>query len=91
MSFGGSVASMITTLKNNKRPRGSVLKKLKSYQNANYKKGRIEKKATLQQLKEIRERLQKENKRNRRVTIILVISFGIILSILFIIFNFIKF
>ena len=62
MGFGGSVSAMISSLKNNKRSRVSTFDKLKRYENAKYKKGKIEKKATPQQLKEIRERLQKENK-----------------------------
>jgi len=53
MSFGGSVSAMLTTLKNNKRKRVSTFKKLKTYEDVKYKKGRIEKKATHQQLKEI--------------------------------------
>ena len=63
MGFGGSVSAMVSSLKNNKRSRVSTFSKLKRYENVKYKNGRIEKKATPQQLKEIRERLQKENKK----------------------------
>ena len=88
MGFGGSVSAMITSLKNNKRSRASVLEKLKEYENIKYKEGKIEKKATPQQLKEIRERLQKENKRTRILTITILSIFSIVLLILFALFNY---
>tara|TARA_R110002073_G_scaffold279026_1_gene443241 strand:- start:536884 stop:537150 length:267 start_codon:yes stop_codon:yes gene_type:complete len=88
MSFGGSVSAMLSTLKNNKRSRVSTFEKLKGYEDVKYKKGRIEKKATPQQLKEIRDRLQKRNKRN---TTIIVISCASVIIILFILFNFVRF
>ncbi len=88
MGFGGSVAGMIASLKNNKRSRVSTFKKLKGYENISYKKGKIEKKATPKQLKEIREKLQKENKRNLIITVT-VFSFSII--VLFVLFNYVKF
>ena len=88
MSFGGSVSAMLTTLKNNRRKRVSTFKKLKTYEDVKYKKGRIDKKATHQQLIEIREKFQKENKRDIVIKII-VISAMIILFI--IIFNYIKY
>lgn len=72
MSFGGAVSAMLTSLKNNKRPRVSAFEKIKGYEHTPYKKGKIEKKATPHQLKLIREKIQKENKRN---TIIMVITF----------------
>ena len=88
MSFGGSVSAMLTTLKNNRRKRVSTFKKLKTYEDVKYKKGRIDKKATYQQLIEIREKFQKENKRDIVIKII-VISAMIILFI--ILFNYIKY
>jgi len=88
MGFGGSVSAMLASLKNNKRSRVSTFKKLKEYENISYKKGKIEKKATPQQLKEIRERLQKENKRNSTITVA-VFAFSII--VLFVLFNYVKF
>ena len=88
MSFGGSVSAMLTTLKNNRRKRVSTFKKLKTYEDVKYKKGRIDKKATRQQLIEIREKFQKENKRDIVIKII-VISAMIILFI--ILFNYIKY
>ena len=88
MSFGGAVSAMVTSLKNNKRPRVSAFKRLKGYENVKYKKGKIEKKATPQQLKEIRERIQKENKKERIFTIVFMTTAVIILYILF---TFVKF
>lgn len=88
MGFGGSVSAMITSLKNNKRTRVSTFKKLKGYQNTSYKKGKIEKKATPQQLKEIREKIQKENKKRVLITITV---FSICVIVLFVLFYFVKF
>ena len=88
MSFGGAVSAMLTSLKNNKRSRVSAFEKIKGYENIPYKKGKIEKKATPLQLKEIREKLQKENKRN---TIIIVITAIIVAVILVILFYYVKF
>ncbi len=88
MSFGGSVSAMVTTLKNNKRPRVSAFKKIKEYQGVKYKKGTIDKKASPQLLKEIREKIQKENKKNALVAIISITS---IVTMLYILFNFVKF
>ena len=62
MPGGGSIQGMITSLKNNKRSRVSTFKKLESYQNIKYKKGKIDKKASPKLLKEIREQIRKENK-----------------------------
>ena len=64
MSFGGSVSAMISSLKNNARP------KRKTYFDRGYcgdkeSKTRhplLDKKATPEQLKTIRENLKKENK-----------------------------
>ena len=88
MGFGGSVSAMITSLKNNKRSRVSTFKKLKEYENIKYKKGDIGKKATPHQLKEIRERLQKENKQIRKKRISILAIFALVLVISFILFNY---
>ena len=88
MSFGGSVGAMITSLKNNKRSRVSTFKKLKDYKNVDYGEGTIDKKASPEQLKEIREKLQKENRKKLIITLLyFVISFAIIIVLL----NVIKF
>lgn len=89
MGFGGSVSAMITSLKNNKRSRVSTFDKLKKYENVKYKDGgKIEKKATPQQLKEIRERIKKENKKNLTITLTICIATVIVLLLLF---NYVKF
>jgi len=88
MGFGGSVSAMISSLKNNKRSRVRTFDKLKKYENVKYKEGKIEKKATPQQLKEIRERLQKENKKNQTISITILIAFIILTYTLF---NYLKF
>jgi len=88
MSFGGSVASMITSLKNNKRSRVSTFKKLKRYESIPYKEGVFDKKATPEQLKAIREKLQKENRRSYIIQIVFIVLFFILLYSLF---NVVKF
>ena len=88
MGFGGSVGAMLTSLKNNKRTRVNTFKKLKDYKSVDYGEGTIDKKATPHQLKEIREKLQKENRKKLIITILyFVISFTIIIVLL----NVIKF
>ncbi len=66
MSFGGSVAAMISSLKNNKRPRQSAHEKYKHYINNVKKRDNIlpEKKLSKEQLKEIRDKIQAENKKS---------------------------
>lgn len=63
MSFGGSVAAMIASLKANKRTRVSTFNKIKNFKETNNTKLHFKNKATQKQLKEIREKLQKENKK----------------------------
>lgn len=84
MSF---IADMVGSLKNNKRKRTSAFKKL---ENAGGIHGKLhfDKKATPKQLKDIKEKLQKENSRNLiRKTIIL----SILLSIIIYAIGFVKF
>jgi len=83
MSFGGAVSAMTTSLKNNKRTRPSAFKKLKDIEGGAYKKGSIDKKASPQLLKELREKTIKENKKSllKKVTflsIFILISFLIL-------------
>ena len=80
MSFGGAVSAMVTSLKNNKRDRKSALKKLK--ENGEYSQKtelHFDKLASPSQLREIRERIQKENKTRARKKIIVLIVICIIL------------
>ena len=84
MGGGGSIQGMITSLKNNRRPKASAFKRLKGYENVKYKKGEIEKKATPQQLRAIREQIQQEHKKEQVITIVvIVIVFTLLLVLLF--------
>ncbi|WP_299129293.1 hypothetical protein [uncultured Winogradskyella sp.] len=80
MGFGGSAQAMITTLKNNEKMR-SNRKKFKKTLGGYGKTGKVEydfPKATPKQLRELRQRLKKENKMMwLKVTVVsmLVISF----------------
>ena len=66
MSFGGSVSGMIASLKNNARSKrkGYFDKKDSSKYNISTNK-LLEKKASLRQLKNIKEKLEIENKKDR--------------------------
>ncbi|EAQ42570.1 MULTISPECIES: hypothetical protein [unclassified Polaribacter] len=88
MGFGGSAAAMITSLKNNKRNRVSALEKLKNHKKGNAIQVKFDKKANKIQLKQIREKLQAENKRKLRRNIILFVL-GILIIIYAI--GFVKF
>jgi len=81
MSFGGAVAAMATSLKNNKRIRPSAFKKLKGYENGVYKKGSIDQKASPKLLKEIREKAKRENKIRLIKNIILISAVVAIISL----------
>ena len=78
MSFGGSVSAMITSLKNNARPKKKILfdKKDTNWKNVNSDLKKIsEKKASRKQLKQIRNKLIAENNRdNYKKIIILIVS-----------------
>ena len=88
MSFGGAVSAMITSLKNNKRTRRSTFNTLKTYGKVTHTKVEFEKKASPELLKEIREKLQKENRKNFIFTLTLTIVFTVVL---FFLFNYVKF
>ena len=88
MGFGGSVSGMITSLKNNKRPRKSALKKYKNYTFEEKGKLQFEKEASQKQLTEIRKRIQTENKKRMRLYLILFIT--LLLTVIFVI-DFVKF
>ncbi|MDY7395961.1 hypothetical protein UMM65_11950 [Aureibaculum sp. 2210JD6-5] len=80
--LSGHASSMITSLKNNLR-RKNIDKFKSSKAKIEYKEGTIDKKATPEQLKAIREKLQKENKKKRIITILyFVISFIILMILL---------
>ncbi|WP_191858848.1 hypothetical protein [Hanstruepera ponticola] len=80
MGFGGSAQSMITILKNNKNMLSEIRNKKHSL--TGYKTTDTEFKigeASPQVLREIRERLQKEQRSKRRKILIL---FGLIMSLI---------
>ena len=70
----GSIAAMITTLKNNKRTRVSTFEKMKNFKEGSNIQVSFDKKATPHQLKSIKEKLQKENRIRMTRNIIIFIS-----------------
>ncbi len=86
-SLSGHASSMIGSLKNNFRRK--EVEKFKSSSEITPKKAFIDPiKASPELLKEIREKIQKENRRN----LIFTLTFTIVLTvILFILFNYVKF
>lgn len=72
MGFGGSVAAMIATIKNNKRNRVSTFKKIKELKKSKKSELHFEKKANPIELKKIRDKIQKENELVFRKKIIIV-------------------
>ncbi|APZ46194.1 hypothetical protein BW723_07735 [Polaribacter reichenbachii] len=88
MGFGGSAAAMITSLKNNKRTRVSTFQKMKDFKEGKNIQVSFDKKATPQQLKRIREKLQSENK--KKLIRILLISGSILIIVIYLI-GFVKF
>lgn len=88
MGFGGSVSGMLTSLKNNKRPRKSALKKYKQHKFEEKGNLHFNKKASQKQLLEIRQKIQNENR--KRTRLYLLFFFAFIVSILVILY-FLKF
>ena len=84
----GSIAAMVTSLKNNKRERVSAFKKMKDLKAGKNIQVSFDKKATPHQLKNIREKLQKENKKTQKRNSIILIS---IMIILIYVIGFVKF
>ncbi len=82
MMLSGVISAMKTTLKNNKRDRKSAIKKLKDSGalDHTYKTElHFEKKATPYQLKKIREKVQRENRRIMTRNIVIVTILMILL------------
>ena len=74
-----SIAAMITTLKNNKRTRVSTFKKMKDFKEGKNIQVSFDRKATPHQLKNIREKLQKENNERMKRNIIIITFLMIII------------
>lgn len=82
MSFGGSAQGMITSLKNNRKLKSqkrSYFDKANNSDHKIYKTKSKFKKATPEQLQDIREKVRKE----KRSTFLLALFFFIIFAILF--------
>jgi uncharacterized protein YdcH (DUF465 family) len=78
MSFGGAVSAMITSLKNNARKRKTLYDNKAFFDKISTKKTYVtDKKATPQQLREIRLRLKDENQKTLRRN--LIITFGLLI------------
>ena len=63
MGFGGSVSAMLSSLKNNKRERKSAFDKLKGHKQKNNKLY-FDKKASKEELNQIRLKLKQENRKS---------------------------
>ena len=75
-----SIAAMISTLKNNKRTRVSTFKKMKDFKEGKNIQVSFKNNATPHQLKNIRKKLQTENRKQRNKYILLfVIGMSIII------------
>ena len=89
MPGGGVLHHMVTVLKNNSRRKIRVRFDRRSMkEKVYYKEGKIEKTATPYQLQEIRNKIRKEQRRERNICYIVILS---IVAILYILFNFAKF
>jgi len=88
MGFGGSVAGMIVSLKNNKRNRKSAFEKLERFQKENSDTLHFKNSATQKELEEIKLRIQKENRVLRIKNILL---FMVVLAILYYLISFVNF
>jgi len=76
MSWGGAVQSMLTALKNNKNLTGKRAYYFDTKGSTKYLKKRTNfKKASPQLIKKIRTRLQKENRKERIIQIIILLFF----------------
>lgn len=80
MSF---ISHMVASIKHNKRDRISAFEKLKNFKEGNNIQVSFKKKATSHQLKKIREKLSKEN-RKRRIKNISLLVIGISALIYFV-------
>ena len=79
MGFGGSVAAMLVTLKNNKRERTSTFELMKDGTSRKKTLVHFKNKASERDLIKIQERIQKENRKVFRRNILI---FSVVLAIL---------
>ena len=83
-----SIAAMVTTLKNNKRTRVSTFKKMKDFKEGKNIQVSFDKKATPDQLKNIREKIQRENSKKLKRNVII---FATLIAVLIYVIGFVKF
>lgn len=79
---------MVTTLKNNKRTRVSTFKKMKDFKEGKNIQVSFDKKATPDQLKNIREKIQRENSKKLKRNVII---FATLIAVLIYVIGFVKF
>ena len=79
MSFGGSVSSMIASLKNNKRKRKSAFEKLEKYQKESSDALHFENTATSEDLEKIRTDILKYKKRKFIINATLFVVVAVLL------------
>ncbi|MDN3620581.1 hypothetical protein QWY81_14040 [Polaribacter undariae] len=83
MSFGGSVAAMIASLKANKRNRVSTFDKIKGHKKSEKSELHFDKKATPYELEQLKKRLIAENNTifKRKVLILVVMITAILIAL----------
>jgi hypothetical protein len=80
MSFGGSVAAMITSIKANKRNCVSTFEKTKHLKKGYHTEVHFENTATPEELKKLREKIQKESKiQSIKKVLLLLIAIAILI------------
>jgi hypothetical protein len=83
MSFGGSVAAMIASLKANKRSRVSTFDKIKNHKKSKKSELHFDKKASSLELKNIKEKLIKDNENafKRKVALLILLITAILIGL----------
>lgn len=75
----GFIAHMVASLKNNKRERISTFEKMKNFKEGKNIQVHFDKKATPHQLKTIREKLKKENRKKTKQKALILAVFVVLL------------
>ena len=86
MSFGGSVSAMLSSLKNNSRKKRKTIFDKDGHTNSGrHLNNLINKKATPEQLAEIKQKLDKQNKKARKKNLIIltIVVIFIVLSFVY--------
>lgn len=85
MGFGGSVAAMIATLKNNKRNRISTFDKIKDLKKTKKSELYFENTASPIELKKIRDKILKENEIAFRKKVIIIVILLLLIALTYIV------